>query len=59
MRFCVDMKIQGRAPEYIAKVSKKPIQTIYKTIRRAKSRYEKAQLSDFRTQVYMEASDCA
>jgi hypothetical protein len=53
MRFCVDMKILGRTPEYIAKTTKKEIQTIYKTIRRAKKRYENAEIRQIRTQGIM------
>lgn len=59
MRFCVDLKIQGRSPEHISKITKKPIQTIYKTIRRAKIRYEKAQICEIRTQVYIRGLECA
>lgn len=49
MRFCVDMKIEGRTPVYISKVTKKPIKLVYQTIFRAKSRYGKSGFAHFTT----------
>jgi hypothetical protein len=62
MALCVDLKIEGRSPAYIAKKTKKPIKVIYQTIFRAKSRFEKAQIGEqvtnYYTRQYRDLEDC-
>jgi hypothetical protein len=47
MRFVVDMMINKVKPEEIAQMTKKPIQTVYKTIGRAKKRLKNSVLFNF------------
>ncbi len=46
-RFCVDLRIQGHKPAYIAKTLKKPIKTIRQTLWRAKKRYLSAFMNEY------------
>lgn len=45
-RLCVDLRIRGRKPAYIAKTVKKPVKTIKQALWRAKKRYLSAFLNE-------------
>jgi hypothetical protein len=47
MRFVVDMMIEGRKPEEISKMTKKPLKIVYQTVFRAKKRLKNAVLRNF------------
>lgn len=47
MRFVVDMRIEGKMPEEIAKMTKRPLNSVKNTLFRAKKRIKNAVLRNF------------